>query len=104
MNIDLRILYRILRAIALRLLNLSMPGFIGYAELSRQYYAANGVWIAATGGLRAAWFLSRTVALAAEIDLAVPLRRDAFVLSPYGSLHQPSAVSGRLSFGPELRF
>jgi len=45
MNIDLRILYRILRAIALRLLNLSMPGFIGYAELSRQYYAANGVWI-----------------------------------------------------------
>ncbi len=50
MDVDLRVLYRILRLVALRLLNLSMPGFISYTELSEQYLAATGVWIEPHGG------------------------------------------------------
>src|ERR1700730_18430478 len=34
----LAVVYRILRAVALRHLNLSMPGFISYTELSQQYW------------------------------------------------------------------
>lgn len=42
----LRILYRILRAVALRHLNLSMPGFIGYMELSQQFaQQPSGYWV-----------------------------------------------------------
>lgn len=41
----LAVVYRILRAVALRQLNLSMPGFISYTELSQQYYQETGVWI-----------------------------------------------------------
>jgi len=37
MHPDHAIVYRILRAVARRELNLSMPGFIGYEELSQQY-------------------------------------------------------------------
>lgn len=37
MHPDLAVVYRILRSVARRELNLSMPGFIGYAELSQQY-------------------------------------------------------------------
>ncbi|MHB1423075.1 MAG: hypothetical protein ACYC3I_07750 [Gemmataceae bacterium] len=37
MHPDLAVVYRILRAVARRELNLSMPGFIGYKELSQQY-------------------------------------------------------------------
>jgi hypothetical protein len=42
----LRILYRILRAVALRHLNFSMPGFIGYTELSQQFeQQPGGYWV-----------------------------------------------------------
>ena len=40
------ILYRIMRAVALRQLNLSMPGFIGYMELSQQFaQQPGGYWV-----------------------------------------------------------
>jgi hypothetical protein len=42
----LRILYRILRLVALRRLNLSMPWFIGYSELSQQFaQQPGGYWV-----------------------------------------------------------
>jgi hypothetical protein len=45
-DVDPRIAYRILRSNALRLLNLSMPGFIGYTELSQQYAQQPcGYWV-----------------------------------------------------------
>lgn len=41
-----RILYRILRLIALRQTNLTMPGFIGYRELSEQFERQpGGYWV-----------------------------------------------------------
>lgn len=42
MHPNLAVVYRILRAVARRELNLSMPGFIGYLELSRQYAQQTG--------------------------------------------------------------
>lgn len=46
MHPDLAVVYRILRGVARRELNLSMPGFIGYEELSQQYaQQTDGQWI-----------------------------------------------------------
>ena len=46
MEVNLELLFQILRDIALRELNLSMPGFIGYRELSQQYAERpGGDWI-----------------------------------------------------------
>jgi hypothetical protein len=66
--------------------------------------APDSLWLAGTLGLRVSLELAPPLRLAADVGMALPLRRDQFVLDGVGLVHQASAVVGRALFGPELRF
>lgn len=83
----------------------------GFGTLRSPYAAftpssAGGLWVAPTLQGRFAWRVAAQLALVLDLGLAVPLRRDTFVVDHLagGPLHQPAAVVGRAAFGPEIRF
>jgi len=83
----------------------------GFGTLRSPYAAftpssAGGLWVAPTLQGRLAWRVAAQLALVLDLGLAVPLRRDTFVVDNLagGPLHQPAAVVGRAAFGPEIRF
>jgi hypothetical protein len=61
-------------------------------------------WIAATGMARGSLRLTTALRLTAEIGIAVPFRRDEFVLDQLDNVHQAGSVVGRALIGPEGRF
>ena len=71
---------------------------------SEQPAHADGLWIAASAGARAALRIAGWFGMAAGLDAIVPLRRDEFVVDPLGSVHRAAVVEGRLLLGPEVRF
>jgi hypothetical protein len=66
--------------------------------------ATDSLWIAGSLGVRASFELTPRLRLAVDVGIAVPFRRDEFVLDQLGTLHQTSAVVGRALGGPEIRF
>jgi hypothetical protein len=48
--------------------------------------------------------ITRGLALRAGLGALVPVSRRAFVIAPYGALHEPSPVAVRAFLGPEVHF
>jgi hypothetical protein len=66
--------------------------------------APDSLWIAGTLGARVSLELAGRLRLSADLGIAVPFRRDEFVLDQAGTVHQTAPVVARALLGPELRF
>lgn len=66
--------------------------------------SGGSLWVAPLAGGRIAWRIAPSFSLVIDLGVAVPLERDAFVITNSGTLHQASAVVGRGAAGPEVRF
>jgi hypothetical protein len=79
----------------------------GLTQSSQPSTTASFLWAAALVEGRVTLRITRYVGVTLGLGIAIPLIRDQFqggsTTAPV-TLFQPSAVSGRLSLGPELRF
>jgi hypothetical protein len=62
------------------------------------------LWVAARGGLLAAFELTRHWALFARAEAVIPLERPRFVLTNVGPVHRAAAAGERTLLGLEVRF
>ncbi len=65
--------------------------------------AGRSWWLGALGGAALGWRLWDPVALRLEADLGLALVRPSFVVEPFGEVHRPSLLFGRVGLGVELR-
>lgn len=65
---------------------------------------ANDAWFALQGGGRGRWSFSPNLAIALEISLLVPTRRQEFTVANAGVAFESHPIAGLLELGPELRF
>lgn len=67
--------------------------------------AVDAPWLATRAGAWGALRLAETFAwLVLALEAEVPLTRDRFAVDGLGTVHHPSALTGRASFGAEARF
>jgi hypothetical protein len=62
------------------------------------------LWGGFGAGATARWALLPYLGLRASVDGLVGLTRPTFVLEPFGQVHRPSLVTGRVAFGAEANF
>jgi hypothetical protein len=62
------------------------------------------LWAGATAGGGLGWSITRRLALMLEAEMLISVRRPAFHLDGFGSVHRAGAVGGRGFVGFEVRF